>query len=103
LKEVRERLDEYFDLDNSYQNPETYTDDQIEEIAEQKLGIKQVYYKEIDVVKNVFFTEAALIEHLNRNRHHYHKPFSYVNHCFRNPEMLCVIDFLKLFTTNKEE
>jgi hypothetical protein len=36
---------------------------------------------------NVFLTEKACHKHMENNHYHFKKPFSYVNHAWRNPEL----------------
>lgn len=54
-----------------------------------------VFYKTVDDLKNAFFTEQGVNEHLKANRHHYKLDAdTFVVHAFRNPEMEAVTDFL---------
>jgi hypothetical protein len=97
IKQVREKLNNYYDTEE-YSDEKKYSDEEIEQIAYTDLQIRRAYYLEKDIVKNVFLTRKALDEHLSANRHHYDKPFNYVVHLFRNPEMELVITFLKSLT-----
>lgn len=63
-----------------------------------------MYYREIDVIKQIFFTRKALDEHLEANRHHYpdkEKPFCYVSYWWRNPEIENIFKALEDITKIK--
>jgi hypothetical protein len=40
----------------------------------------------VPVPGQVYFTEAAAQEHIDRNHYHYREPFVYVEGAWRNPE-----------------
>jgi len=92
IKELRERIDEYFEREG-YSSE--MTDREVEDCAEEKLGIERAYYLERWVTKETFFTLREYEDHVRQNSHHYTDPRSYVVHAWRNPGMELVVKFLK--------
>lgn len=64
--------------------------------------------EEHDVIReaNVFFTQRAYEEHMRLNGHNYHwrdeKPYSYVKHAFRNPEIKRLLEIIGRFSEHDE-
>lgn len=52
---------------------------------------------------NVFFTEKACHEHIEQNRHHFNKPYSYVHAAWRNPEIEGIFRAIEEIVKNDEE
>ena len=65
--------------------------------------IDAVYYKNVRVVKNVFFTEEQAKGHIKDNHYHFDDPDIYVIHLFRNDEMVNLVDAIEDIVNQKEE
>ena len=65
----------------------------VEEVAD-TLGFNAVAYKEMRVIKNVFFTRVSADNHIEQNSHHFDDPDVFVAHLFRNEEVQTVLDSL---------
>ena len=62
----------------------------------------RVYYKDIRVIKNVFFTAEQAKEHIIHSSYQFRDPDIYVIHLFRNEEMVNLVEAIENIV-NKEE
>jgi hypothetical protein len=65
--------------------------DCVEDIANDN-GYDYVRYTEIRVIKNIFFTEEAAIDHIKECHYHYNDPDIHVEHLVKNNELLDILD-----------
>lgn len=59
--------------------------------------------QEFDLNAGVFFTAKACQEHIDANKYHYDNPVVYGIGCWRNPEMIEVIKFMREISKDKKE
>ena len=59
---------------------------------------EKVYFVEVEVSVQPFFTEEGANNYIRRNRHNLRKPFTYVQSAHRNPEWQAVRDHLLSMT-----
>ena len=60
-------------------------------IEDEWCDFEKVYYSDIQVIKNVFFTETAANEHLESHHYHYTDPDIQVIHLHGNSEIMNLI------------
>lgn len=58
-------------------------------------GWSRVYYIDVEVTVQPFFTEKAANDYIRMNRHNLRRPFTYVQSGYRNPEWQVVTKMLK--------
>lgn len=97
--ETREEMIEYLEK-NRVDIPEYFVDiwednwDLEEFVRENCPELRECSYSWEYEYQNMFLTEKACKEHIERNHYHYHEPVDYLNHAWRNPEMELVSEFL---------
>lgn len=62
----------------------------------------RVYYKDVRVIKNVFFTAEQAKEHLIHSSYQFRDPDIYVIHLFRNNEMVNLVDAIENIVNQEE-
>ena len=92
-EEIEEAVNQYKEWDEHTTKFNSLEDYEVEEILE-AAGYNQVWYDYQDKYQNAFLTAKACKEHIEANHYHYSEPVDYLNHCWRNPEMDLVSDFL---------
>lgn len=97
--ETKEDMIEYLER-RSIDIPENFDDiwednwDLVEFIEDNCPELQKCSYSWEYEYQNMFLTEKACKEHIERNHYHYHEPVDYLNHAWRNPEMELVSEFL---------
>lgn len=66
----------------------------------ESIGWRKGNYDYKHFYQNAFLTAKACKEHIRLNHYHYREPVDYLTHCFRNPELEMVLNFLKQLTKN---